>query len=376
MNELKNNDLEYHTIVDRIIDDYTLSKKKYEQLCTRNIELIKLLLQHSDIHYSSVSGRVKEDISLQNKIIQKEGKYSCIDEITDIVGIRIIAFYTDDVEKIAKLIEQEYLIDFDNSSNKIELMEPDQFGYLSLHYVVSMSMNRVELPEYSNFRDIRFEIQIRTILQHAWAEIEHNLGYKSKSKIPSKFKRDFARIAGLLELADKEFKETRDNLTIYKQQIETKLESNTPYNDLQIDKISLLAYINKSSSYRKLITNIANVNNTKIMMIEPSNFTCIEKLNHLGYVYIKDLDDLVLEGGDLAIKIAKVFYSKKRITLIDKYGFLSTIGLYYLSYAALCLKGCTKEQLAEYVLENSEINSSQITDILWDIFCKFPIEYK
>ena len=66
-------------------------------------------------------------------------------------------------------------------------------------------MERMVLRENKAFEGLKCEIQIRSVLQHAWAEIEHDLGYKSELTIPKEVRRSFSRLAGLLELGDKEF---------------------------------------------------------------------------------------------------------------------------------------------------------------------------
>ncbi|TMR94372.1 GTP pyrophosphokinase [Nonomuraea basaltis] len=107
--------------------------------------------------------------------------------------------------------------------DKRKALDPDRFGYLSLHYVASLDTRRAELAEYKRFANNGFEIQIRSILQHAWAEIEHDLGYKSRLGVPSTTRRRFSRLAGLLELADAEFVSIRDELRLYEKRVESDL---------------------------------------------------------------------------------------------------------------------------------------------------------
>ncbi|WP_242785636.1 GTP pyrophosphokinase [Bacillus cereus] len=124
--------------------------------------------------------------------VEKGGnKYSTLNDITDISGIRVITYFSDDVDKVASMIQNEFEIDETNSVDKRTLLDPDRFGYLSLHYVIKLNTLRTSLVEYQRFKDLKAEVQIRSILQHAWAEIEHDLGYKSKNSIPRVVKRDF-----------------------------------------------------------------------------------------------------------------------------------------------------------------------------------------
>ena len=94
------------------------------------------------------------------------------------------------------------------------------FGYLYLHYVCS-------LPEDAGYPqkvcNRRFEIQIRTILQHVWDAVNHDMGYKGDFGMPRTVTRQFARLAGLFEIVDEEFIRVRDNLNIYTEQTREKI---------------------------------------------------------------------------------------------------------------------------------------------------------
>jgi len=78
------------------------------------------------------------------------------------------------------------------------------FGYSGQHLVL-------EVPEETppngcaNHRGLRFEVQLRTVLQHAWAEFEHDIRYKEQGELPLEVHRAFTLASGLIELADKEF---------------------------------------------------------------------------------------------------------------------------------------------------------------------------
>ena len=76
--------------------------------------------------------------------------------------------------------------------------------------MVMISSVRASLPEYQKYKDAVTEIQVRTILQHAWAEIEHDIQYKSSITIPKDIRRRFMALAGLLEIADREFQAIQD----------------------------------------------------------------------------------------------------------------------------------------------------------------------
>jgi putative GTP pyrophosphokinase len=123
------------------------------------------------------------------------------------------------------VVVPEFEIDSPNSVDKRRQEDFDRFGYSSLHYVASLGHSRAALADYSEFKQLKFEIQIRSILQHAWAEIEHDLQYKSELEIPREAKRRFARLAGLLDLADSEFTGLRDQIHRYRIRIEGEVKT-------------------------------------------------------------------------------------------------------------------------------------------------------
>lgn len=186
--------------------------------------LIRDILSANSVNFHQITSRLKSRESLEKKIMKKEG-YKNLNEITDIVGSRIILYFEDEVDKVAEIIEKEFQIDPDNSIDKRKI-EFDRFGYLSLHYVVSLKRDRLKLIEYKEYKGLKLEIQIRSILQHSWAEIEHDIGYKGKHSIPDRAKRRFSRIAALLETADLEFVQLRNELTEYEFSVYNEIKSN------------------------------------------------------------------------------------------------------------------------------------------------------
>ena len=177
-----------------ILITYDERKDKFESYALTLKSLLTTLICNEKISIHSLESRVKTKKSLEGKI-NKKGKYKSIDDITDIVGIRIITHYADDVDKIAAIVEKEFTIDQENSIDKRTSIAPDKFGYLSLHYIVTLSSTRTNLKEYEVYKNIKAELQIRSILQHAWAEIEHDIGYKSATGLPNEIRRYFSRLA-------------------------------------------------------------------------------------------------------------------------------------------------------------------------------------
>lgn len=226
-----------------ILKTYKTDRPLYKGLGEVMHHLLKILIK-DNVHTHQIVHRVKSLESLGNKLVRKNYKYKNIKEITDILGIRIILFFEDDIHAVEDIIRKEFKVDEDNSMDK-RSFDADRFGYRSLHYIVSLNEERLSLPEYKAYKDLKFEIQIRSILQHSWAEIEHDIGYKGVNEIPISAKRTFYRIAALLEQVDIEFVKLKKELISHESQInEEIIEEN---NNLPLDKASLKAFIKEST---------------------------------------------------------------------------------------------------------------------------------
>lgn len=229
-----------------LITEYEKGLKQYESFSDKMNILIKELLDQEKISYHSIENRVKEKNSLAKKIDGKN-KYQDLSEITDIVGCRIISYFEIDVEKIVALLFKEFKIDEVNSIDKKKILDPDRFGYLSYHIICSINDERAQLREYKNYKDLKFEIQVRTILQHAWAEIEHDIGYKSNIAVPREFRRKFSRIASILEIADDEFSRLKLDIHNYVENL-----SKQGFENTDINAESLKLFIEQSNDLEEI----------------------------------------------------------------------------------------------------------------------------
>lgn len=164
----------------------------------------------------SVSARLKDPASLADKLARPDKTYRHLWEVTDLLGLRVITYFDDDVDRVGRLVERHLPVDFLHSVDKRAHRDPREavrFGYRSLHYVCRIP--GADLQSDPDAPAPRFEIQVRTLLSHAWAEIEHDLGYKARDAMPAPVRRRLHRLAGLLELADQEFAAIRAELSDY-----------------------------------------------------------------------------------------------------------------------------------------------------------------
>lgn len=198
------------------IDEYQLIRGNYEDFSQKIKNIIVEALRVKKINIHSIENRAKSIDSFGNKsakpsdINPNKPKYTePLKQITDLAAVRIITFFLNVVDQVEEIIKAEF--DIQEKTDKTALLvEEEKLGYQSIHYLVKLHHKRIELPEYSRFQGLVAEIQLRTILQHSWAEIEHDIQYKSVETIPILIKRRFMALAGLLEIADREFQAIQD----------------------------------------------------------------------------------------------------------------------------------------------------------------------
>ncbi len=273
------------TSLKRILSEYDERSSIYSALSKRIRTTLTKLCRKEGIHVHAIAYRVKTRKSLIRKLNRPDASYRTLGELTDIAGIRVITYYASDVERVAQIIQREYAIDEENSIDKRTLLDPDRFGYLSLHYVVSLRESGRRSSRMKSLAGLKAEIQIRSILQHAWAEIEHDLGYKSEIAIPRQARRTFSRLSGLLELADQEFDGVLQSLRDYAGEIST-----APAAEITIDGVSLIHFIKTSNSLKALDERIREQVGLPLKFEDWFAQSLVEKLRFVGISNISDLE--------------------------------------------------------------------------------------
>lgn len=171
-------------------------------------EILHPVLKRREARYELIVPRVKDRDSVIRKWQGDPAKYrDPLRDMHDIVGIRIVTFDLDDVNRIDYIIRSEFEIDSANSPRKGRQLAPDQFGYVSDHFVVRLSKDRAELPEWKVLRTGCAEIQVRTMLQHAWASMQWDVYRRLQRgiRIPDPINRGYARLAAACEMIDDQF---------------------------------------------------------------------------------------------------------------------------------------------------------------------------
>jgi predicted RNase H-like nuclease/ppGpp synthetase/RelA/SpoT-type nucleotidyltranferase len=181
------------------------------------ITLVTTILDEAGINYLSVTGRIKSVESFAGKAARRiEGQLVYTDpliDITDQIGVRVITYVQSDVIAVADLLHDQTVVKDDRDLGKITASQ-GRFGYASRHILLALDAAREGQAEYEQLHARLISVQVRTVLQHAWAEFEHDIRYKGTvpAEHASEFDRRFTLAAGLLELADREFSTIRDRL--------------------------------------------------------------------------------------------------------------------------------------------------------------------
>jgi ppGpp synthetase/RelA/SpoT-type nucleotidyltranferase len=208
-------DFELHR--QKSVDAFAKVRPLYEDFATVVRNILRETFERKGIKSHSIEARAKSLESFGQKAMSPSDsdinvpKYpSPLTQITDLAGVRVITFFPKTLEEVDKNIREQFYV-METVDHTKSLHEAEQFGYQSVHYLVKLKADRIKLPEYQKFDGVIAEIQIRTVLQHAWAEIEHDIQYKSNVTIPEEIRRRFMALAGMLEIADREFQAIQDD---------------------------------------------------------------------------------------------------------------------------------------------------------------------
>ncbi len=272
-----------------ILQEYQDNLPRFREVEQEVKEKLRQTLADAGLLVAAIESRVKGYDSLAGKLELKGHKYNSLADLTDILGLRVITFYIDDVDKVASAVERLFEIDWENTVDKRKIHEIDSFGYLSLHYICSV-------PGFP----YRFEIQMRTLLQHAWANMDHDTGYKSGVEIPKRYMRNMSRLAGMLELVDDEFSKIRIELTDYRRRVQALVRSGN-LDEVPIDGDTFRSYL-ELNPFSQLNKRIAAMNQAEIQEVPLMPYLAVFK--GVGLKTLGDISNVIKEYSEGAYQIA------------------------------------------------------------------------
>ncbi len=220
------------------IRNFLSNLEDYSQLCAEIAYILRKRLTESNIEVSSVTNRAKALNSFLEKIVRKNYA-DPFQEITDFAGVRVVYLYKSNFKKIEEIINKEFSVM--EKVDKLNEKGTDRFGYGAVHYIVTLGKNSSG-ARYDDLKNLKCEIQVKTVLQDAWAIIDHHLVYKRESDIPSTLQRKLNSLAGLFETADDQYDSIRREREEYLKKLDISKNSKE-YLDNELNLDTFISYL-------------------------------------------------------------------------------------------------------------------------------------
>jgi len=236
----------------KLLSEYEKHFQKNEKTLALLTKRFESTLTGTDCN-AQIKGRIKSFEAFYRKLLTRS-QNGIIDKpfeaITDIIAARIVVPFLEDLESVEELIKNNFqIVETEYKSRELSIRE---FGYDSIHLLIKIPEDIAAKVKHS--KETKIEIQLRTILQDAWAEVEHELVYKTSiDYVEDTIRRKMIAINATLSLGDTIFQEIRE----YQRK---------KYNDIQerhkklMDKVSTIP---EKREKQKVDTNITNNNTNK-----------------------------------------------------------------------------------------------------------------
>lgn len=269
-------------------NEHQLIFKRAQSLCSEVSRQLQFIIEKQEIQLAvPIQSRAKDFSSILDKL--KQGRFSIkktILELQDLAGFRIITLFKRDAKQIVDLIcnQFEVIVQYDTE----ERLQESEFGYSSIHLICKLKKSWLDIPSLADFKDFKFEIQVRTLSQHSWAEASNIFQYKKEDNVPKPLKRSISRISALLETVDLEFERLLTERVAYKDDIKVSGPENI--NIDQALNVDLLEEI--------LDKRLPHGNKDK----DEDYSVLLDNLSTLGYGTTESLNKLIDAQLDLAIK--------------------------------------------------------------------------
>lgn len=241
----KNNFREYYSDNHHLLDG---AARLFESL------IASLTADVNGLEAPAVSSRIKDREESIKKFARKyqtqlendQTPYEIRPFITDLIGLRVVCYYEPDICKVVDILRANFeVIEETDKSAELESQE-NVFGYKGHHLDLRINAQRAALPEYARYRDLMFEIQVRSTVQDAWSVLDHKIKYKKS--IPHALRRQINALAALFEIADREFTNIRDLTEELKENKAEKVRSDMEHEPHPLDVFEFLAVVEEQFS--------------------------------------------------------------------------------------------------------------------------------
>ena len=328
MEDLEKYGLDLHCTM--ILEEFRELAPVFEKMKQTVMSALDEKIRENGLYITGMEARVKAEKSLAGKLELKGAKYATLSDITDILGVRIITFYSDDVDKISAMVDKLFDVDWAESVDKRKMHELDSFGYNSLHYICRIPSSLCCDPMHPEMNELRFEVQMRTALQHVWATMYHDTGYKSGVEVPPSYLRNLNRLAGMLELADEQFSLIRTDINDYRRQVQSLVASGR-FEEVPLNGDSFKSFL-QLKPFTKLARRIAAINQAEIH--ESSSMPYLTVLRDFKFKTLGDVENLIKNHSEDAYRLAVFQIGNTDLDIIS-----STIAIQDLCVVYILKKG-------------------------------------
>jgi len=230
---------DYWRSAPEVIRTFLQQREQYQQLCNEVEYIMRKHIAQKGIEIAYTTLRAKTLNSFLDKLSRKSYE-NPFEEVTDLAGVRVVCLYRSDLAQLEEIVSNEFRVV--EKFDKLRNMSPNEFGYGAIHYVVQLG-KRARGARYDDLKDLLCEIQLRTVLQDAWAIIDHHLVYKQESDVPSVLLRKLNGLSGLFETADDSFDSIRNERERYLQEIKESIDSDDTFLKNELNKDTYLSFL-------------------------------------------------------------------------------------------------------------------------------------
>ena len=289
---------EYDKKIENLINEYRERVDLYKDLGKSVVLILENLIKKDEFFTPIIISREKNLVSLKKKLAKinekgemyiQEKNINILNDIEDLAGARVIFYLESEANKFINNIYEE----FDRENIVAHKPKIKEKGYNATHLIIKLNNERLQLPEYSRYKDLRCEIQITTILDHAWSEIEHKIIYK-----PEKGLEEFDK--NIYKAIQKSLEGTMEKIKDVNQEFEA---INHVYKELKAGKkifdIEFLKNISKGSENNEIYPQL------ELLAKYSSKFS--DKIPE-GFEIIKVLEDIIIKTKDNKVEEIKTVY--------------------------------------------------------------------
>lgn len=267
---------------DEVEREFNELDKKYRDITGTIKGFFEDRLVKNGIGNARVIYRIKTWKSFEEKVRRKKYKLP-FEEIIDICGFRIIAANSADLDKIENIVSTSF--DVSESTDKDTILNPDQFGYRSRHMIISLKETWTIVYPYTECKGLKIEVQIRSELMDAWANISHQVFYK-KDSLPPAVTRKLHRLSALMEIGDSEISQLIANQPQTSEMKQLQAVLDQFFNDREKPPAKLLFTVTKEmETYDFPLSALKQIFGTEkdeLLRIEKEAFAKVPDLPELG----------------------------------------------------------------------------------------------